>query len=57
MFTPSPNVDSCIVVMDLKGNKYPEEFFEFLKGYMIHTPYIMPSAGFRTVPCIKDVNF
>ena len=32
MFTPTPNVDSCIVVMDLKENVYPTEFFEFLKN-------------------------
>ena len=32
MFTPSPNVDSCIVVMNLKQNIYPNEFFDFLKN-------------------------
>ncbi|MBQ7466648.1 MAG: ribosomal RNA small subunit methyltransferase A [Clostridia bacterium] len=32
MFTPPPKVDSCIVVMSLKENEYPKEFFEFLKN-------------------------
>ena len=31
MFTPVPNVDSCVVRLDLKENKYDEKFFEFLK--------------------------
>ncbi|MBQ3158067.1 MAG: ribosomal RNA small subunit methyltransferase A [Clostridia bacterium] len=32
MFTPPPNVDSCIVRLDTKENIYPEKFFEFLKS-------------------------
>lgn len=32
MFTPQPNVDSCIVRLDLKENIYPPKFFEFLKA-------------------------
>ena len=32
MFTPAPNVDSCIVWMKLKENKYPKDFFDFLKN-------------------------
>lgn len=31
MFTPAPNVDSCIVRLDLKENMYEENFFNFLK--------------------------
>lgn len=31
MFTPIPNVDSVIVRLDLKENRYPNEFFNFLK--------------------------
>ncbi len=31
MFTPVPNVDSCIVRLDLKDNGYNQDFFEFLK--------------------------
>ena len=32
MFTPAPKVDSCIVKMELKNNKYPAKFFDFLKN-------------------------
>lgn len=32
MFTPPPNVDSCIVRLDTKENTYPPKFFEFLKS-------------------------
>ena len=32
MFTPQPNVDSCIVRLDLKENTYPLKFFDFLKA-------------------------
>lgn len=31
MFTPVPNVDSCIVRLDVKDNCYEKEFFGFLK--------------------------
>lgn len=31
MFTPIPNVDSCVVRLDVKENHYPKEFFDFLK--------------------------
>ena len=31
MFTPVPNVDSCIVRLDVKNNIYEPEFYEFLK--------------------------
>lgn len=32
MFTPAPNVDSCIVRLDLKENPYDNKFFDFLKA-------------------------
>ena len=31
MFTPMPNVDSCVIRLDLKDNKYDDKFFTFLK--------------------------
>ena len=31
MFTPVPNVDSCVVRLETKDNKYENKFFEFLK--------------------------
>lgn len=31
LFTPVPNVDSCVVKLVLKDNPYESEFFEFLK--------------------------
>jgi len=32
MFTPVPNVDSCVVKLKLKDNKFEEGFFVFLKN-------------------------
>ncbi len=31
MFTPVPNVDSCVVRLETKENKYNDKFFDFLK--------------------------
>jgi len=32
MFTPVPNVDSCVVRLDLKNNNLDSKFFDFLKA-------------------------